>query len=219
MNIQEIQLDDKLPLVVITDSHCNLKHIQKVKLLYPFSKIICLGDITNLFEKNKEFNRLSIQYFIDNNIPCLKGNHEEHIAACCTENLLYQWRTLPKFDEHLSLFNEYKIEKHQVKYINNLPIGFRVINKDGNEFLFFHNRPKDLWSFTEEGFSDSDFKNTYPLTDKTKAVIIGHQHKNFTIYYEDLGGIRLEGLGALKFESYGLLYPNGSFSTHTLKDK
>ncbi len=147
---------DKFPLVIITDTHTNLVKVRAIRETYPNSQLICLGDITFLFEKFSPANSNSINYFIDNNIPCLKGNHEEAI----------------EYD------NLYNISPEERNWISELPIGFRLILPNNTEYLCFHNKPKDLWSFYD-GWSEREYLDTYPITDKTQAVLIGHHHRSW----------------------------------------
>lgn len=101
MNIQEIQVT-KLPVVIITDTHTNITLIRKLREMYPDNQFICLGDITFLFAKaGDEFNKHSINYFMESNIPCLFGNHEEHIVACYdydNGDTLYNWKSIPTLE-------------------------------------------------------------------------------------------------------------------------
>lgn len=159
MNIQEIHIKE-FPVVIITDTHCNIKNIRTLRELYPNNLLICLGDIVNLFAKTEDdwkFNNLSVQFFIDSKIPCLQGNHDAFLG----------WEL------------KYDISDERKKYLQKLPKGFRLILPNGFKYLCFHNRPEDLWSFTEENtFSNDQFVTCYPVDTKTKGVIIGHQHRN-----------------------------------------
>lgn len=193
MTIQDIQLG-KEPLIVITDSHTNLANIRKVKGLYPNSKIVCLGDFTSLWSKAEPFNEYSIKYFIENGIQSLKGNHEEHIASCQRGGKQYIFRAIPSF-------GEYDISEESLNFICGLPTGFKLNWKDGYHWLCFHNRPNDLWSFTNKDTLDEHrFKQVYPVNDKTLGVIIGHQHTHF-----------IRELGTSKLLCLNELAKSGSF--------
>lgn len=181
--IETIQINDKLPLVIISDIHCNLQTVRTIKSLYPFNLIICLGDITTIYEEATPFNHYSIKYFMESKIPCLIGNHETIVGPN----------------------KEFQIEPEQRKYLKDLPIGFRLVFPNGNEYLCYHNRPNDLWSFTEEETLTEDFiKDHYPITSKTKGIIIGHNHRNFTVHCETLK-INFYCMAATRDGSFGIL--------------
>lgn len=209
-NLQEIEVKE-FPLVIITDTHTNITNIRKLKEIYSNNKFICLGDITFLFSKVKEkWNEKSIQYFIDNQIPCLEGNHESHILGCSTGDSFV--KVLPKYNEGESVLAEsdiYDLTQQHIDYLKGLPRGFKLILPDESNYICFHNRPNDLWSFTEETFTKDEFIKTYPWNNKTKAVLIGHNHRNFVVEYNNFL-IKLICIGRLsKDGDYALLTENG----------
>lgn len=149
---------DKFPIVIITDSHTNIKNIEKIKnQVWPNTPIYCLGDITFLYSQKDASNRLSIQYFIDNKIPCLKGNHDEFITSG------YFW--------------DWDINIEQIKYLCGLPIGFKFVLPDGTNYLAYHNFPHCLWSF-RTNITEREFLEFYPIDDRTIGVLKGHEHRN-----------------------------------------
>src|SRR5687768_7494369 len=119
MQIREIHIT--FPCVVFSDSHTNLSNIKKLKELYPNSQFICLGDFTYLFAKDGEkFNEYSIQYFIDNNIPALEGNHESFIVGASYDDKFVTQRVLgnpPNFN----------LSPKHLQFLGNLPRGFKLI--------------------------------------------------------------------------------------------
>ena len=186
----------KFPVIIITDTHTNVKNIKEIKKIWPNNPIYCLGDITFLWNKESDFNKRSIQYFIDNKIPCLLGNHDEYI----TNNFLWDWN----------------IDIHQIEYLKNLPIGFKFLLPDGTHYLAFHNRPKDLWIFTEPGYKQRAFIEDYPINKQTRGVLIGHQHKHFVIDYPEIL-CKLYGIGRLsKDKDYAIIDKNGAIYQKTI---
>lgn len=174
--IKEIKIE-KFPVVIITDTHTNISHIRTLIEKYKNNQFICLGDIVFLWGKsNEDFNSNSIQYFINSKIPCLKGNHDEHVS----EDV-----------------NKYNITFEQQKFLKDLPDGFKLVLPDGSNYLCFHSRPKDKWGrINKENFTEEEFKNTYPIDSKTKAVLLGHHHENFEINYPNIN-CSLIGVGRL----------------------
>lgn len=176
MNIVDIHLKE-FPFIVITDSHTNLSNIRKVQEKFPHNQILCLGDFTSLWSKAEDFNEYSIKFFRENKIPVLKGNHEEHIVACQRGGSQYIFRAIPSF-------GEYSISDESLNFIKNLPIGFRIHLPNGKNYLCFHNRPKDLWSYTNRYLPEHDFHKIYPTDENTLGVVIGHQHDEFLVNYK-----------------------------------
>lgn len=208
--IVDLQVD--YPLAIVTDTHTNIRNVAEIRRRYP--NVVCLGDITNLYSKKESFNGKSIDFFIKAGIPCLKGNHEEHISECSDDN--YVHKVLPRFDEHSSLFDVYGLTQQQTDFIKNLPIGFRLNFPDGTHYLAFHNRPKDLWSFFEKPPMKDEFLKIYPVNEKTRGVIIGHHHRVYTQHYVHLdcqlyfvGRLLKEGNFAV-IEKTGLVHSNVS---------
>jgi predicted phosphodiesterase len=204
MKIEEIQVT-RFPLVIITDSHCHVKRISEVKSLYPHSQIICLGDLVDLFSEKEAFNKHSINYFIENKIPALEGNHESFIKACYTgdnfvlSNVLINTQAIP----------DYRLdEKVHVEFLYSLPRGFKLILPSGENYLCFHMKPSDLWSFVEkDDINTEQFISTYPLDNNTVGVLHGHLHKNFVVEYKNK--VKRYSIGALKYNEYALLTETG----------
>ncbi len=121
MNIKHEILELKLefPLTIVTDIHCR-GHGLKRLVKRGAKNIICLGDITDLFQKDDKINQNIIDYFIETKIPCLRGNHEE---------FLIKVNTLPEYC---------------ISYLRKLPRAFKI--KDN---LLLHNELNDLWIFRE----------------------------------------------------------------------
>jgi len=183
MNIQEIKVE-KFPVVIFTDSHTNIENIELVRGLYPNNDVISLGDFTFIFSKvGDKYNKHSINYFIKHKIPVLKGNHEEHILGCSTGDSFV--KILPQYQDGHSLIDLdiYDLSQQQIDFLRKLPIGFKLILPDNSNYYCFHNRPNDLWSFTEEAFTTDSFRKTYPFDNKTLGIIQGHNHRNFRVDY------------------------------------
>lgn len=199
MTIQDIYITN-FPLVILTDTHTNLVNLKKLQGLYSNAQFICLGDITSLWSKAEKYNEHSIKYFRESNIPCLKGNHEEHIFQCQRGGKQYLFRAIPSF-------GEYDISEESLKFIQNLPIGFKIHLPNGKHYLAFHNTPDDLWGFNDN-ISKEKFLNTYPINKNTIGVICGHHHKSFIKEFDDIEA-KFIGVGALKDKRYAILTDNG----------
>ena len=205
MDVKEIEVS-KFPLVIITDSHCHVQRISKIKSLYPHSDFICLGDITDLFSNWESFNKESVKYFMENKIPCLEGNHESFIKACYTNDMSVLNNVLincnpPKFN----------LDDVHLDFLRALPRGFKLNLPNGEHYLCFHNKPNDLWGFAEkDDMTEQQFNSSFPLTDKTLGVIHGHLHKRFVKQYSNTKAQRYS-VGAVKFKDYAILTENGLY--------
>jgi predicted phosphodiesterase len=190
MEIRIVSIElKKFPAVVFTDTHTEIQNIQKLQRLYPGNQMICLGDITSMFSKGKNgANIRSIQFFMDSQIPCVMGNHDSIVG----------FENSPDYAD---------IRISQKDFLRNLPRGCKLILPDKTNYFCCHNRPDDLWSFTEEfTLSKSEFLNTYPISAETRGVLIGHQHLNFLRDHE---GQSLISVGPLSGDGYYLLIKEG----------
>jgi predicted phosphodiesterase len=168
--VAEIKVE--YPLAIISDTHCNIANVRAVQKKY--KNVICLGDITSMFDKEGMFNALSLNHFIASKISCLYGNHEEIV------------------------FNHPALEQVHREFIKSLPIGFKLALPNGKHYLCYHNTPKDVWTFFQPFPPNIDlFAACYPISSKTEGVIIGHHHISLT---HDYGNIKLIGVGRLAKE-------------------
>lgn len=215
---------NKFPLVIITDSHTNLKNVKVVKDIHPLNDIICLGDITFLFNKSDNFNCMSIRYFKDNKIPCLLGNHEEQLinSSKVVEDVIYagynsygNYSYLGSPFSNISLKSDYQITHADYMYLKSLPIGFKVKLKTGKEVLFYHNKPNDLWTHLDYRavMTPSSFIKDYKTNPNTQSVVVGHMHKhsihrfpNFPTKLFVVGRISKDG-------DYALLHEDGNLES------
>lgn len=170
MKIEEYKIE-KFPVVIFTDSHTNLSNIKKLKELYPDNQFFSLGDFTYLFSKvGEKFNDCSIQYFIDNKIPALEGNHESFLVAA-EEN--------DEFGTSMVLGNppDFNLSKEHLQYLKNLPRGFRLVLPNGYNYYCFHNEPFNLWNFPDK-ITEEYLKEKYDFDAFTIGIIQGHLHIN-----------------------------------------
>ncbi|HEV2329732.1 MAG TPA: hypothetical protein VGY56_13200 [Verrucomicrobiae bacterium] len=91
----------------------------------------------------------------------------------------------------------------QKEFLRKLPRGCKLMLPDKTNYLCYHNRPDDLWSFTEKHtLSKSAFLSTYSVGPETRGILIGHQHLNFLRDYE---GQSLISVAPLSGDGYYLL--------------
>ena len=180
---------ETFPAIIFTDSHTDIRNIQKLQEIYPGNQMLCLGDITSIFSGGQnEANISSIEFFMDSRIPCLMGNHDNFIG----------FENSPDYDD---------IPVSQKEFLRDLPQGCRLALPDNTHYFCYHNRPDDLWSFTEKHtLSKSEFLNTYPVLPETRGILIGHQHTNFV---RDYGSVLLIAVGHLCEDGYYVLLDKG----------
>jgi len=170
MNIKDIIIKD-YPVIIFSDSHCNIQNISRLQELYPQKTLISLGDFCFLFAKEGEpYNNLSIQYFIDNNIPALEGNHESFLVASENKDRFVTQRVLGKPPE-------FNLSKEHLQFLENLPRVFKLILPNGYNYYCSHNLPKDLWSFPDK-ITPEYFRSNYIFDEKSLGIIQGHLHLN-----------------------------------------
>jgi len=203
MNIQEINVTS-YPIILVSDIHCDIDKMRKIKSLYPHNKILCLGDITDLYSTGNNSNQRTIQYFIDNDIPACSGNHEEHISGVVNGN------TVMFLDIHNSLdIDDYKLPKHQCKYLNELPRGIKLNVSNGKYYLLYHHLPKDVWGRKDKGtLSREEFISNFSITHDCIGVCHGHLHVPFIEEYNNLTTKRIS-IGALKHNHYAIIDETG----------
>jgi hypothetical protein len=201
MNIQTIKVE-QFPLIIITDSHCNLENIRKLQELYPKNEIISLGDITTLWKQREEFNKFSIDFFINSKICTLLGNHEDFILAVDKND-----RNIISNVTNKNL-QKYNLEKYHIDFLSSLPIGFKLDFLNGNYYLAFHNFPNDLWGFSDN-ITKEKFLDSYSVVcSNCIGVLVGHNHKSFIKTFEGIF-TKLIGIGALKDKDYAILNEGG----------
>ena len=202
MVIKEIKID-KFPIVLISDVHCEIYKVRRIKSLYPHYKFICLGDIVDLYCKDVR-NKLTIQYFIDNDILTLEGNHDSHVSGVVNGNTILFLDNTNNID-----IDYYKLPKHQGEYLKNLPRGFKLTLPDGKNYLLYHHFPLDLWGFIDKGkLTKEKFISDYNIDDTIESVIHGHLHQAFVEEFEGLNAKRIS-IGAVKFGEYAILDESG----------
>lgn len=154
-----------MKIAVFSDVHGNyinlLSFFESAKKL-KIDKFICLGDLCNYYPDNKKV----IEFFIENNILCLLGNHDELYGS--DKALTGAKKIAYNYDESLVLNNESKI------FLSKLPLKYEMF-ENNKAMLFCHASPSDLI-----------YTYIYPDTDLTSyenmpydIVFMGHTHRQF----------------------------------------
>lgn len=183
---------NNLLAVVISDIHGEYENVSKILNLYNNRLVICLGDITDLFNKNKtDKNQNTIDLFIKNKIPCVFGNHDLFVASEPNANT-------------------YNLNKQQIEYLRKLPEWLELKLSNGKTYRFTHYYTKDIWGFSLNQSSDYDYFKTIFELDKNQfsCLFIGHLHTFFESFKNE--ATKLICAPALKYGQYLLLYEDGT---------
>jgi UDP-2,3-diacylglucosamine pyrophosphatase LpxH len=187
---------NRFPIVIVSDIHNSLDNLIKVRELHKDCECVCLGDIVDLWDKNGNDNHKKIlDYFIENKIPTILGNHDEFMAAN----------------------SKYKLSEKQDKYIQNLPFMFVLETLDKKTHKCYHYKPNDIWSMEDNSKIDFDKFCEWYGYDHTfvSNVIAGHTHKQFIKSFKETN-CKYVGVGSLKYGEYGLLFEDGIIHLHRL---
>lgn len=160
-----------MKIAVISDIHGNYEallrvyeDIQKAEV----DKIICLGDFINYGPQPEEVAR----YLIENEIPCVMGNHEKAIL---------DRKALARFNPDAMFSIEITrglISKETLEYISNLPVNLIMDN-----MLFVHGAPPDSISTYIHTFEDENILKIFEEMDQPVAFI-GHTHDTNSCSYD-----------------------------------
>ena len=176
-------------LVIITDIHGNLGNTQRVLDLYPKSQIICLGDITNLWDENvTQEHQTIIKFFAQKEIPCVIGNHDIHV-----------------FQNPQT----YGIDDESIRFLYQLPVGLTLKTSNNLNFAFFHHKPHDFWGHCDiTKMTYEEFCLSYDAEkDNLDMVFIGHLHKPYTLRFSGKNKA-IVSVGALK-DGWYAVYKDG----------
>ena len=187
--VSKLNMKVNYPILLITDVHTNLHNLRRVLNKHPNHTVICLGDITNLWDKaTTPANIETINYFIKRKLACLKGNHDEHVGGNPTT---------------------YQLDDAACKYLENLPITITVETTDGKKYKLYHYRPNDFWSLeTSDKMTFDKFCSFYGSDADADAVVIGHLHSAYEIKFPNHKR-QLIGIGALRDGEYAILNERG----------
>jgi predicted phosphodiesterase len=160
-----------MKIAVISDIHGNYeallsvhKDIQQAKV----DKIICLGDFIGYGPQPEEV----AQFLIENEIPCVLGNHE---------NAIIHPETLVNFSTDAMLSIEITrdlISDKTVKYISNLPANLIM-----DDMLFVHGAPPDSINIYFYRLSDDELLEIFDHLEQHFAFI-GHTHDPLYCCYD-----------------------------------
>jgi len=153
----------KMRIAIISDIHGNYEALLSVKQdiqKAEVDKIICLGDFIGYGPQPEEV----AQFLIENNIPCVLGNHD---------NAIINRDTLINFTEDAMISIEITrtlISEKTLQYISNLPTNLII-----DDMLFVHGSPPDSFHTYLIRLSDDELEEIFNNLEQ-QIAFIGHTH-------------------------------------------
>ena len=158
-------------IAIISDIHGNYealfsvhKDIEKSEV----DKIICLGDFIGYGPQPEEVS----QFLIENNIPCVLGNHE---------NGIIHRDALINFTEDAMISIEITrnlISDKTLQYIADLPTNIII-----DDMLFVHGAPPDSINTYFDRLSDDELNEIFDDLEQ-RFAFIGHTHDPLCCHYD-----------------------------------
>lgn len=177
----------------VGDAHGHVHLLDRVRSTHSeVEQWFYLGDLVSFQSPDCNLNKTAQEWFFENKdkFIFIKGNHD-HVTAKGLINIDHS------FAWELAQFHRY----------------IKIILPNNRDLFLCHSKPKDFWSFIDIGlYSEREFIDDFcEVIDEhaTKAVVIGHNHKQFTMNFEQsmtsiwsVGSIRDDG-------RYAILNENG----------
>ena len=160
-----------MKIAIISDIHGNYEALLSVEediQKAAADKIICLGDFIGYGPQPEEV----AQFLIQNEIPCVMGNHE---------NAILDRKTLAGFNADAMLSIELTrglISKETMEYISKLPANLIIDN-----MLFVHGAPPDLINTYITRLSDDELWMVFEQMEQ-QIAFNGHTHDPLCCHYD-----------------------------------
>lgn len=130
-------------MIIFTDPHGCFKTFKKlydqVRALYPDEEIVIAGDLPDRGPRTREM----IQFVIDNNIPCIQGNHDNFMSDPRQEDLWMQnggSKALESYRLPNGQIDEATLAKHR-EFLKSLPFYIErpdLKHENGRHLLITH---------------------------------------------------------------------------------
>jgi predicted phosphodiesterase len=160
-----------MKIAIISDIHGNYEALLSVQMdiqKADVDKIVCLGDFIGYGPQPEEVT----QFLMENDIPCVLGNHENAIINPAT---LINFST----DAMLSIeITRNLISDRAVQYISNLPINLNI-----DDMLFVHGAPPDSINTYLTRLSNDELKAIFKNFGQ-QIAFIGHTHDPLRCFYD-----------------------------------
>lgn len=148
--------------VVIGDCHGTYKTllalIEKIKAQYPEEQIVSVGDLVDRGPDSKSV----VQYVIDNNILCVRGNHEEMMWKAVlihTDEDNELWLNNGGFQTLDSYNGDDDLLIKHAKWMKDLPLYIEFplsFNENGRYLVVSHSNVGEVWKWSKEQRSQEE---------------------------------------------------------------
>ncbi|WP_440951556.1 metallophosphoesterase family protein [Methanococcoides sp. FTZ1] len=177
-----------MKLLIISDIHGNRTALDAV-LSIPHDEVICLGDLVDYGPDPVE----CIELIQNENIPVIKGNHDNAVASKVDCGCGYKYK-------HLSTATrEYtwsKLDVHHMEFLRGLPMFIieEFDGKDGRKRVHFaHGSPRSMYEYIKPDTPEEDVLDMIKGVD-ADFIVIGHSHIPFVRH---VGGVTIINPGSV----------------------
>jgi len=185
ISLHDTVVNSKFPIGVLSDVHGNIKNVKLVIDQHPeITQWFCLGDIVD--DKDRfGGNQETVDWWKTCNIITVLGNHDMYYAA------------------------KKSTDSNTLLWFKQIPRSLKVQIGNDIDFLCYHSLPNDPITFIEPYYTEREFIDDYPIDDKTLAVLIGHNHKQFKSVFHGCS-TELWSVGSIGISgSYAIIDNNG----------
>lgn len=173
-----------MKLLVISDIHGNKEALDAV-LDIPCDEIICLGDLVDYGPSPHDCINLVQQ----NNIPTVKGNHDNAVASGFDCGCGYEYK-------HLSIatrkYTWSELDKGDINFLKQLPCNM-VKETDNLTLYFAHGSPRSMFDYIKPKTPDQNIREMIINVD-AEFIFIGHSHIPFI---RNIDGVTLINPGSV----------------------
>lgn len=143
-------------MIIITDIHGSYKTMIALLAQCPEGEqVVCCGDLIDRGPRSMEV----VDYMINNNIPCVKGNHEDMMVRSATDSHMEGiWgnnggdKAMASYYDVNGKKDVAKLEAHR-KWMEKLPLflEFKDVKNDNGEYLVIsHSSIGKVWDWNED---------------------------------------------------------------------
>ncbi len=165
-----------MKLLIISDIHGNKEALDAI-LAVEHDSVICLGDLVDYGPSPHE----CIDLLIEQNIPCIMGNHDNAVAFGMECGCGYEYK-------HLSVATrEYTmriLSDEQVDYLRRLPMNLGI-EENGKRLYFTHGSPVSFYDYIRPDTPEATIGEFIKGVD-ADFIFVGHSHIPFVRRVNDV---------------------------------
>ena len=172
-----------MKILVISDIHGNMKALETAMEI-PHDEVICLGDLVDYGPSPREV----IDFMMENNIPVIKGNHDNAVATGIDCGCSYEIK-------HLSIatrdYTKNQLDDRQMDFLKNLPVKIEKEHR-GGKVLFTHGSPRSFYEYIKPQTPDAEIQEMLEGVE-ADLLVVGHSHIPMT---RNVGNITIVNPGS-----------------------